>query len=126
VENKIGGKPPNSFWKEFKEMRKNTKKPKKIINLSSEETTDNSSDNNDSNNKNNNNNNNNKEEGMNMDNKKVDSGFQFNIDEETMYNWIVFSLDAIHYMGFESQTELQAIVISKEFYEAFKTEFESS
>jgi hypothetical protein len=87
-------------------LKKQTKKPKKIIDLSSEEMR------------------NKDEQEKNIDNKKIESGLQFNVGEENFYNWIVFNLDNTLYMGFESKDEIQALVISKEFYEAFKNEFE--
>jgi hypothetical protein len=65
----------------------------------------------------------NKNEGENMIGEKIDSKQQFEIDNSDSYDLIAFKLEEKHFFGLESESDVQAIKVSKEFYDAFKKEF---
>lgn len=68
----------------------------------------------------------NKEEGSNMSNEKFQTNLAIQLEGKEEYNWIGFQLDEKYYIGFESSNDLQAIIVSKNFFQAFKEEFKES
>jgi len=67
-----------------------------------------------------------KEEGCSMANKKIQTNLSIQLEENEQYNWIGFELDEKYYIGFEGSSDLQAIIVSKNFFQVFKEEFEES
>jgi hypothetical protein len=65
----------------------------------------------------------NKNEGENMTSEKIDSKQQFEIDDSSSYDLMSFKLEDKHFLALESENEIQAVKVSKEFYDAFKKEF---
>lgn len=68
----------------------------------------------------------NKEEGNNMSNEKFQTNLAIQLEGKEEYNWIGFQLDEKYYIGFESSNDLQAIIVSKNFFQAFREEFKES
>jgi hypothetical protein len=67
-----------------------------------------------------------KKEGSNMSNKKIETNFTIRFEEEEDYSWIGFELDGKYYIGFETSSQLSAIIVSETFFQAFTEEFETS
>ena len=61
-----------------------------------------------------------------MTNTKIQTNLVIQLEGNEQYNWIGFELDGKHYIGFEGSSDLQAIIVSKNFFQAFKEEFEES
>lgn len=60
------------------------------------------------------------------DEEKVDTNFKVSLNDNEEYTWIGFELNGKYYMGFESSDDLQAIAVSKKFFNAFRKEFKNS